>query len=540
MIIDRIDIAKFHGFKNVGFKLGTNITIIAGQNGTQKTTLLGLLGQPFSLRLHPLMKDEKPLCGGSYWSQYADKFKLSPKFDKKGDHEWTIDSPMEDEPYTVESIYRDKSRGIIRFWKKGTHEKDTGYLRYPVIYLSLKRLIPIGEEPKIHSKQEVFTEEEMALFKKLHNEILISFDRIVETNVIEGSNKTTLGVTTDCYDWMQNSAGQDNVGKIILALLSFKRLKEKYGKNYKGGVLLIDELDATMYPGSQEKLLKVLRSYSSKYKIQIIFTTHSLMLLEIGSRLYNDMRQNPKTASQIQLIYLEKVNDTIDILEGVSFHTIKNRLRVNIEEEKPNRVIVYSEDKETIAVTKCLLKGYLNRLTFIDSPFACSALIDLLERKIPTFSYPESIIIFDGDVSVNDKEQKKLKKIKSNNWLFTPTDLSPERWYASFLNSIDKRDPFWHSVHPDYSYQMCFRDYPVEDILSGKDEGRTTAKLWFRQQTSLYKHWCDKVLSRWKKESKEIDDKAKQFVKQFIDLFNRISSVVRIAPVEPKQTLTKR
>lgn len=63
MIIDRIDIAKFHGFKDVGFKLGTNITIIAGQNGTQKTTLLGLLGQPFSLRLHPLMKDEKPLCG---------------------------------------------------------------------------------------------------------------------------------------------------------------------------------------------------------------------------------------------------------------------------------------------------------------------------------------------------------------------------------------------------------------------------------------------------------------------------------------------
>ncbi len=44
MIIDRIHIAKFHGFKDVGFKLGTNITIIAGQNGTQKTTLLGLLG----------------------------------------------------------------------------------------------------------------------------------------------------------------------------------------------------------------------------------------------------------------------------------------------------------------------------------------------------------------------------------------------------------------------------------------------------------------------------------------------------------------
>jgi len=44
--------------------------------------------------------------------------------------------------------------------------KDSGYLRYPVIYLSLKRLIPIGEEPKIHSKQEAFTDEEIALFKE--------------------------------------------------------------------------------------------------------------------------------------------------------------------------------------------------------------------------------------------------------------------------------------------------------------------------------------------------------------------------------------
>lgn len=534
MIIDRIDITKFHGFKDVGFKLGTNITIIAGQNGTQKTTLLGLLGQPFSLRLHPLMKDEKPLCGGSYWSQYADKFKLSPKFDKKGDHEWTIDSPMEDEPYTVESIYRDKSRGIIRFWKKGTHEKNTGYLRYPVIYLSLKRLLPIGEEPKIHSKQEAFTEEEIALFKRLHNEILISFDRIVEANVIEGSNKTTLGVTTDSYDWMQNSAGQDNVGKIILALLSFKRLKEKYPKSYKGGILLIDELDATMYPGSQERLLRVLRRWSNRYRIQVIFTTHSLMLLELGSRLYSEMRQNPKTENQIQLVYLEKIGENIDILEGVSFHTIKNRLRVNTEDERPNKVTVYSEDLETIWVTKSLLKGYLSRLAFINSPFSCNTLIDLLERKIPTFTFPESIIFFDGDVSVDVVQQKKLKKIKSNNWLYLPTNLSPERWFANFINDLDPRDPFWANVHPDYTYQVCFRDYRIEDIMRGKDEGRTTAKSWFRQQVEEHKGWVDKVISRWKKESTTNNELAQDFVIQFIDLYNRIASSVRIKPIEVK------
>lgn len=540
MIIDKIHITKFHGFKNVGFKLGSNITIIAGQNGTQKTTLLGLLGQPFSLRLHPEMSDEKPLCGGSYWSQYADKFKLSPTYDKKGEHEWTIESPLEKEPYTVESIYRDKGKGIIRFWKKGTHEKDSGYLRYPVIYLSLKRLIPIGEDPKIHSKNESFTEEEIKLFKELHNKILISFDRIVETSVIEGSNKTTLGITTDLYDWMQNSAGQDNVGKIILALLSFKRLSEKYGKTYKGGVLLIDELDATMYPGSQERLLKILRRFSQKYRIQIVFTTHSLMLLEIGSRLYNETRQNPKTANQIQLIYLEKLGDTIDVLEGASFHSIRNRLRVNTEDERPNKVTVYSEDLETIWVAKSLLKGNLSRLSFITSPFSCNTLIDLLERKIPTFTFPESIIFFDGDVSADVAQQKKLKKIKSNNWLYLPTNLSPERWFASFISKLDSKDSFWSTVHPDYTFQVCFKDYNVNDIMAGGESGRQAAKAWFRQQVLEHKGWVDRVLNRWKKDSSENNLLAQRFVEQFIQLFNRIASSVRITPIEVKDKKRKK
>jgi len=49
MIIEKISITKFHVFKDVEFELGTHLTVIAGQNGTQKTTILGLLSQPFVL-----------------------------------------------------------------------------------------------------------------------------------------------------------------------------------------------------------------------------------------------------------------------------------------------------------------------------------------------------------------------------------------------------------------------------------------------------------------------------------------------------------
>ncbi|WP_140245464.1 AAA family ATPase, partial [Vibrio parahaemolyticus] len=98
-------------------------------------------------------------------------------------------------------------------------------------------------------------------------------------------SKNTLGISTEHYDWQSNSAGQDNLGKILLALISFKRLKNSFPDNYQGGILAIDEIDATLYPGSQVQLLNLLGSIAKKENVQIIATTHSLQMLERISEL---------------------------------------------------------------------------------------------------------------------------------------------------------------------------------------------------------------------------------------------------------------
>ena len=48
-MLKEIRIEKYRGFKQVSFTLGSHLTVIAGQNGTQKTTLLGMLTQMFTL-----------------------------------------------------------------------------------------------------------------------------------------------------------------------------------------------------------------------------------------------------------------------------------------------------------------------------------------------------------------------------------------------------------------------------------------------------------------------------------------------------------
>ena len=49
MIIKNIEVEKFRSISEISFDLGKKLTAIAGRNATQKTTLLGMLGQPFSI-----------------------------------------------------------------------------------------------------------------------------------------------------------------------------------------------------------------------------------------------------------------------------------------------------------------------------------------------------------------------------------------------------------------------------------------------------------------------------------------------------------
>jgi len=46
--VESLNITKFRRFNNIPLSFGNKVTLIAGQNGTSKSTLLGMLAQPFS------------------------------------------------------------------------------------------------------------------------------------------------------------------------------------------------------------------------------------------------------------------------------------------------------------------------------------------------------------------------------------------------------------------------------------------------------------------------------------------------------------
>ena len=70
MIIKSIEIEKFRAFEDVSFCLGRRITAIAGRNATQKTTVLGMIGQPFTISKGHPMYGCKTIDGYNFRSQF--------------------------------------------------------------------------------------------------------------------------------------------------------------------------------------------------------------------------------------------------------------------------------------------------------------------------------------------------------------------------------------------------------------------------------------------------------------------------------------
>ncbi len=512
MKIDKIAIKKFRGFQDVEFEMGTHLTVISGQNGTQKTTVLGMLTQPFSITDESnLMRKEKPLSGGSFKSAYADKFKFSEVYDKAGEHEWTLFfDDEESSSYTVESIHRSKEAGTIRFWQKGDKSKGSGYIQLPVIYLSLKRLFPIGEDNRLKENEKlVLTDAEFDFYKKWHNKILILTrlkDKIISSSFLSSTNKQTLGANTNHYDWRTNSAGQDNLSKILLAIISFKRLKEKYGSDYNGGILAIDEIDTTLYPGSQIRLIEALIQFASKFQIQIIFTTHSLTILKDISSLQNEKNRE----NQMKLIFLAKKDGYIDVRKNVDYSFIKNNFnRTLIGKAKAKKISVYTEDKEGAIFVKSLLGQNTKYLNFINIPLGCGNLIQLASSKVPSFIFPNSLIILDGDVLKERKQYNKAKRIK--NILFLPTDLSPEQIISGFLDALSDSHPLWEEIDENYDHQYCFEKYSNEEIQND----RKKAKEWFNLHIDFWGRNASKILNYWKKENFEL---VQEFKTKFVEL----------------------
>lgn len=472
--IKKMRVIKFRGIEDqdINFQ-GKALNAIIGQNASMKTTLLAMIATPFALK-STAMNGEKTIGGEDFGIKLEDRTKFSKRYEKVGDHEWELEVDKrlsKTGTFPIKSYSRTPSGDYnwIRFWQVGKRGKGDTLLQCPVIYLSLSRLFPIGELNKIERESVSLNEEEEKLYVKWHSEILITDDQVTDMQLLMSANKNTLIPETDYYDALAVSAGQDNIGRIILAILSMKRLKEKYPDEYKGSIICIDEIESTLYPASQVKLLRFMKSVACDYDIQFFFTTHSMSVI---TELHKD-----EWESFSSITYAKKVGQKVKLYQGITLEDIRADLFLKMEDvdNHTNRISVYCEDSIGMVMTEAILgreytKKQLKFENFNGANLGYTNYLQLLNKGF--YEFHHSIIILDGDVKTKP-EYSKLKKYK--NVVFLPSEHYPEQLCFLGLKQLDPEDDFWDNRPGHFSKQLCFNGYEAEDL------SRAEIKNWFKE-----------------------------------------------------------
>ena len=540
MIIQSIEIEKFRAFKNASFSLGKRITAISGRNATQKTTVLGMIGQPFTISAkdHP-MYGCKTIDGYNFRSQFKEKFKISPSHDVIGEHKWKLNlhnGVYEHNYYLVESIARRQvgREPTLRFWNAESRARGAGYIQLPVYFLSLSRLFPIGETGKTQTVPPTLTQEEVDYCITNYRTIL-SIQNLSGTPSVGiekgASSKTFAGVSDDIHDIFTNSAGEGNITRVILAVLSFRRLKEQYGRDYKGGILLIDELDATLYGFSQTKLVEYLWHAADEYKIQIVFTTHSPIILKCVNKLQRKERQEkginlPLFAYDGSIIYLEphydqEGNRTImpkNICTSSELSGALNDINLAMPANE-NKINVYCEDDRAISFLQYVLSESLHinldlYMSFVDINLGWTNYVQLAEKKVPEFR--NNIIVLDGDVPQKQEYRSKARVInEAGNFLFLPLVIEKSIFELLKNHSAFSKFETSFSRSPGFTYDVCFNHWTLDTEKYKTNE----FKNWYAQtetalggQNCLFAFWCS-----------EHRDDIDAFIGKFITLFNLLA-----------------
>ncbi|MCL6613091.1 MAG: ATP-binding protein [Firmicutes bacterium] len=522
--IEKLHIHDFRCFKDITIKLGKVITVIAGHNATGKSTILGLLGHCAELK----MKDGKPLLWKQFRTEFSEIIKASKDFDKIRQNVYTIylsdDTGAKIEPVSFRTTwqkYKNKDRFRIIPMKTQTRQTEKK-IEWPTFYLGLSRLYPIGELEEAYLTDTKLTSAQKDRFFRAYKHILSMNEDPVdcaEIKIPETTRKATVGVKTTKYDPMCNSAGQDNLSQILLAVMSFESLKDQHPTDWNGGMLLIDELDATLHPAAQNKLVEYLYKRAKDLQIQIVFTTHSLSMLDF---ICNKCSFNQfELVNDYEINYLTTRNGFLQLIVSPSYETIYQDMLITTDflTNDLRKIAVWTEDYESRWFFEKIIGKNCSRVNILNVSMGHDELLKLIQQDYDYFK--NFLFILDGDVSQEklDTVAKRLGLKRLPNVLKLPGDTFPEKVMFNYLSTLSgTHDIFKELAATGFSLRVLNERGP--DSYS-YDKERERYKKWFKDFETV----INEAFSYWKRDFiTEVD----KFVKEFNDAFNQIAARINL------------
>jgi len=479
-----IRIERFRSFRGQSLVMGEHVTVLSGRNGTMKTSLMGLLAHPFS-------SEAKDAFGSVLKTTLQEVFKLSPEFDKENYlYDLVLHTGADETLSEPVSIYRvQENTNRHRVVVSGA-EKGDGNFAYNTSFLNLKRLFPLVDTKAVPATDGSFdlSIPEAADLKDFYETVFPSSNYEAFVPVHQKQVKTTFALAgaSAKYNWQAISSGEDNLGAIFNRLLGFQRAFVK-GQATGNGILCIDEFESSLHPVAQMRLLDYLYQWSTRYKVQVVISTHSLHLIQ---HLY--LKHAPNlSASRIVVNFISKSNATqgnFPILQNPSYDLAYKELTLTspAKVDAARKVKVFCEDEYAIHFAKRLIKSQdvLRAVEFHSSldPGGGNPGTSWPTLRSMCIQFPlllqGSLALFDADVGAS-----QLAKIKDARLYLTLPDgdsLAIERRVIVYILGMGNDDPFFEKFNQEQeSFLAEFKAANIKslNIADVMDESRTPIKL---------------------------------------------------------------
>lgn len=415
-----IYIKNFRSLKNCYIKLGSNLTVLSGKNGTMKSALLGLIAHPFNSP-----NDAKDLVGTPLKTTISNVFKMSKIFDNQK-YSYYLDlvdidgNPIHEyvSMYYVKNILT-KEPERLRVVVGRKRGKGDGNFNLNTAYINFKRLFPIIDTDSVEKTENNMLQEDKDFIKNAYLKIFQKTDYDNATLVSDDMNKETFAPSNSNYNFEAISSGEDNLGHILLKMLAFKNYCQ--GRDSLQGVFCIDEVEASLHPIAQDNLIDFLLDFSKKYNIQIVVTTHSLSLINHVIEKQNLMN-NGKDKICLNMISTRFTdNGAYNIITNPDYNQAYTELTLKGKSSSAREKIfvILEDDVEkqlfNLVIRKREAKKYMKRISNLTN-FSKGNSFTFLSKlaKNAEELLKNAIIIFDADVKENlDNYRTSVYKMPS-------------------------------------------------------------------------------------------------------------------------------
>lgn len=455
--ITSLDIKELKGLKNISLTFDKPLMAIMGTNGSGKTTIIHALA-----------------CCFLNETDWGENKKFSYFFTPNPNASW------KNSYFTLH--YTVDGKDNFEIYRKNADRWAPRYEKRPIrdsIYIGIDSCLP---EIEVLTTTTLIKYKSNVLNDKTSRKIISDASAILNkdySNLVSNNTKTKtlLGVKTYsslAYSSLSMGSGEQRVIKILQII----------HKAPPFSLILIDEIDLLLHPSALYNLITFLNHKAIERNLQIIFTTHSLLMNEFRDIIDIRFLENTSTKT---LVYNYMSSDAISIMTGESSRPIK----------------IFVEDKLSSAIIKLISlslniksKIEIKKFGSIENAFTLAAGMVLKQENTQNI-----LVVLDGDRYQTAEEKcTRIEKVLSG------TEMDIEEKRSTTLSIITQYNLPLPESSPEYNIYSMLCELPKTS-----DENEII-KVARRIQAVKDSHdWIDNI-------TKRIDDSSEIIIYEILKL----------------------